>query len=319
MCHTLLAAAAPDRWAACRNRAQTGVPSGTGSNWRCELSQIGRRQLAAPVAEPLLGAPDDMTLLTVCNLPPAPAVAIGNLCRRNPQPRRNGATPSSIIADSERADRRRDRSIRLRLTVRSSRCARATPKLDESVPRSRFDQRRRTTDGDAVAPPRPQPSARARGDHRPFPRCRRARRKGRTHLLPARRHRRASNRSAVEETQTAFPGPEHRRPPQRLFPPRGQEEAVCAEIAALKPDILWVVFRRPLEQQFVSAICHAAQASASSRPPADCSTSFQARGRARRAGCRASASNGCSAPCIEPRRLCLALHHDESSRAVSSC
>jgi exopolysaccharide biosynthesis WecB/TagA/CpsF family protein len=62
-----------------------------------------------------------------------------------------------------------------------------------------------------------------------------------------------ANRRAVEETQKAFPklrivGCRHGYLRRR----EDAEDAICAEIAALKPDILWVAFGAPLEQQFCS-------------------------------------------------------------------
>ena len=60
-----------------------------------------------------------------------------------------------------------------------------------------------------------------------------------------------ANRRAAEETQKAFPdlkivGRRHGYLRRR----QDEEDAICAEIAALKPDILWVAFGAPLEQQF---------------------------------------------------------------------
>ena len=62
-----------------------------------------------------------------------------------------------------------------------------------------------------------------------------------------------ANCKAAEETHKAFPklrivGRRHGYLRRR----QDEEDAICAEIAALKPDILWVAFGAPLEQQFCS-------------------------------------------------------------------
>jgi len=59
------------------------------------------------------------------------------------------------------------------------------------------------------------------------------------------------NRRAVEETQKAFPDLQIVGRRNGYFS-REQEDEICAEIAALKPDILWLALGVPLEQRFCS-------------------------------------------------------------------
>lgn len=59
------------------------------------------------------------------------------------------------------------------------------------------------------------------------------------------------NRRAVEATQQAFPRLKVVGRRNGYFA-REDEDAICAEIAALRPDILWIALGVPLEQQFCS-------------------------------------------------------------------
>lgn len=58
------------------------------------------------------------------------------------------------------------------------------------------------------------------------------------------------NRRAVEATQRRFPNLRIVGRRHGYFSRGRDEEEVCAEIAALKPDILWVSLGAPLEQEF---------------------------------------------------------------------
>ena len=64
------------------------------------------------------------------------------------------------------------------------------------------------------------------------------------------------NRKAVEMTQRAFPRLQIAGHRNGYFS-RADEAAICAEIAAAKPDILWVALGAPLEQQFCVRNLHA--------------------------------------------------------------
>lgn len=59
------------------------------------------------------------------------------------------------------------------------------------------------------------------------------------------------NRRTVEETRKVFPDLQIVGRRNGYFS-REQEDEICAEIAALKPDILWIALGVPLEQRFCS-------------------------------------------------------------------
>ena len=94
-----------------------------------------------------------------------------------------------------------------------------------------------------------QPAARAGGDHRSVSRRGGAGGPNRRHVLHAGRRRRGRIRRAVEATLAAYPSLRIVGRRNGYFS-RAEEAALVAQIARLKPDVLWLSLGVPLEQQF---------------------------------------------------------------------
>ena len=258
---------------------------------------MGGASVAAPRAGILL-EPPACPLTTALQLPDKrPTVAIGELAVEGVEPRRNRAGVRRLLP--QRSATRSLAAALFHVRQRAGHFAvRARQGARRAVPPGQFDQRRRPADGDVVALPlsRPLPERVATTDL--YPAVARLAEKFGSDLLPARRQRAGQPQGGRKRRGRRFRNLKIVGRRHGYFRRRQDEEdAICAEIAALKPDILWVSLGAPLEQQFCSRNLAKLKGVGDRQDRRGAaSTSFPARGRARRPGCSDSASSGCSAP-----------------------